>query len=185
MKYINVLMVLVALGFSCTISNDKADLIIKNAIIWTANPEQPQAGTMAIRDGRILAIGDDVDKYLGPDTEVIDTEAKLALGSDWFVAPPIPLLGIYAAVKRRTLDDKNPDGWVPEQKITIEQALMAYTIAGAYASFDEDLKGLLETGKLADFVIMDQNLLEIDPVAIKDVKVLMTLVGGKKVYELE
>ncbi len=138
----------------------------------------------AIDDGRWAedVIGAERIKTTYAFKSLLDAEARIALGSDWFVAPPIPLLGIYAAVTRRTLDDENPDGWVPEQKITVEQALMAYTIAGAYASFEEDVKGSLEVDKFADFVILDQNLFEIDPVAIKDAKVLMTFVGGKKVY---
>jgi predicted amidohydrolase YtcJ len=141
----------------------------------------------AIDDGRWAAdvIGAERIKTTYAFKSLLDADAKLALGSDWFVAPPIPLMGIYAAVTRRTLDGKNPDGWVPEQKITVEQALIGYTMSGAYASFEEYIKGSLEPGKLADFVILDQNLLEIDPVAIKDAKVLMTFVGGMKVYELE
>jgi predicted amidohydrolase YtcJ len=141
----------------------------------------------AIDDGRwaVNAIGEERIKTTYAFKSLLDAEAKLAFGSDWFVAPPIPLLGIYAAVTRRTLDDKNPDGWVPEQKISVEEALKAYTISGAYASFEEDIKGSLETGKLADFVILDQNLLTIDPVTIKDAKVLMTFVGGRKVYQPE
>ena len=141
----------------------------------------------AIDDGRWAedVIGPERIKTTYAFKSLLDADAKLALGSDWFVAPPIPLMGIYAAVTRRTLDGETPDGWVPEQKISVEQALIGYTITSAYASFEEDVKGSLEPGKLADFVILDQNLLEIDPVAIKDVKVLMTFVGGKKVYELK
>ncbi len=100
------------------------------------------------------------------------------------MAPPFPLYGIYAALTRRTLDGKNPDGWIPEQKISLEQALTAYTINAAYASFEENLKGSLEPGKLADFVVLEKNLFEIDPIEIKDVKVLQTWVGGKKVFEI-
>ena len=109
----------------------------------------------------------------------------MAFGSDWFVAPPTPLEGIYAAVTRRTLDDKNPDGWVPEQKISVEQALTAYTKNAAYASFDEDLKGTLEKGKLADFVVISDNLFKVDPVKIKDLHIRQTWVGGRKVYDSE
>ncbi len=108
----------------------------------------------------------------------------LAFGSDWFVAPPSPLEGIYAAVTRRTLDNKNPGGWIPEQKISVEQALKAYTNGGAYASFEEHSKGSLEKGKLADFVMLDQDLFKVLPEKIKDVKITATYVGGKKVYGL-
>jgi predicted amidohydrolase YtcJ len=112
---------------------------------------------------------------------LLDAKARLAFGSDWFVAPATPLEGIYAAVTRRTIDDKNPDGWVPAQKITVEEALRAYTANGAYASFDESRKGTLAAGKLADLVIVDRDLFSIQPEEIRDAKVVATVVGGKVV----
>jgi predicted amidohydrolase YtcJ len=115
--------------------------------------------------------------------DLIDTGARPAFGSDWFVAPPTPLEGIYAAVTRRTLDNANPAGWVPQQKISVEDALRGYTQNAAYAGFQEDQLGSLEAGKLADFVVLDQNLLEIDPAAIREVKILQTVIGGKTIYE--
>jgi predicted amidohydrolase YtcJ len=111
-----------------------------------------------------------------------DAGVLLAFGSDWFVAPPSPLTGIYAAVTRRTLDNKNPQGWIPEQKITVERALKAYTSGGAYAAFEENIKGTLEAGKLGDFVILDQDLFKVAPEKISEVKVVATYVGGKKVF---
>ena len=99
------------------------------------------------------------------------------------MAPPTPLEGIYAAVTRRTLDDRNPDGWVPAQKITVVEALRAYTTSAAYASYEENEKGSLETGKLADFVMIDRDLTTIAPEAIRDAKVVLTVVGGKAVFE--
>lgn len=111
--------------------------------------------------------------------------ATLAFGSDWPVAPASPLMGIYAATTRRTLDGKNPDGWIPKQKISVEQSLLAFTKNAAFASFDEPLKGSLEVGKLADFVILSDDLTQIEPKAIKEVYVLETYVGGKKLFERE
>ena len=113
---------------------------------------------------------------------LLDAKAHLAFGSDWFVAPPTPLEGIYAAVTRRTLDEKNPGGWVPEQKISVEEALRAYTATAAYASFDEDRKGTLTVGRAADLVMLDRNIFEIPPEEIRHVKVLLTMVGGRPVF---
>ena len=112
-----------------------------------------------------------------------DTRARLAFGSDWPVAPATPLEGIYAAVTRRTLDDKHPDGWIPEQKITVEDALRAYTVDAAYATFEEKDKGSLAPGRLADVVIIDRDLTKIDPQTIRDAKIEYTIVGGRIVYD--
>ncbi|MEE2994298.1 MAG: amidohydrolase family protein [Gemmatimonadota bacterium] len=114
---------------------------------------------------------------------LVGAGAKLVLGRDWFVAPPMPLEGIYAAVTRRTLDDKNPEGWVPEQRISVEEALQGYTVNAADASFEEDIKGSLEPGKLADLIIIDRDLTAIPPEQIREAKVILTVVGGKVVYE--
>jgi predicted amidohydrolase YtcJ len=113
----------------------------------------------------------------------MDANALVAFGSDWPVAPASVLEGIYAAVTRRTIDDKNPGGWVPEQKLLVEQALRAYTINGAYASFEEDVKGSLEVGKFADFVFINASLFEVDPITIKDLKIIKTYLGGQLVYD--
>jgi predicted amidohydrolase YtcJ len=139
----------------------------------------------AIDDGRWAekVIGHERAKTTYAFRSLLDTHAHVAFGSDWFVAPPTPLDGIYAAVTRRTLDDKNPNGWIPEQKITVEEALRAYTIGAAYASFDEANRGSLERGKLADFVIIDRDLTRVPPETIRDARIVMTFVGGKAVYD--
>src|SRR6202035_2816043 len=105
--------------------------------------------------------------------------AKLVFGSDWPVAPLDPIRGIYAAVTRRTLDGKNPGGWVPEQKITVEEAVRAYTSAGAWAEFSERDKGTLEPGKLADIVVLSDDIFQIPPDKTWDVKATLTIAGGK------
>ncbi len=112
----------------------------------------------------------------------LNAGVKLSFGSDWTVAPMNAILGIYAAVTRRTLDDRNPDGWVPEQKISVEDAIKCYTINSAYASYEENIKGSIESGKLADLVVLSDDILSIDPVNIKDVKVDMTIFDGKIIY---
>ena len=113
---------------------------------------------------------------------LLDAKAALTFGSDWSVAPLKPLEGIYAAVTRRTLDDKNPNGWYPVQKISVEQALRCYTNNNAYAGFQETKLGMLKAGMLADFVVLSENLFDITPEKIKDVKVLKTVVNGKEVF---
>jgi predicted amidohydrolase YtcJ len=114
---------------------------------------------------------------------LLDSGTVLAFGSDSPVASMNALYGMYAAVTRRTLDDKNPDGWIPEQKITVDQAVRGFTWGSAYAEFQENIKGTLEVGKLADFVLISDDIFRIDPVKIRDAKVLMTVVDGIIVYE--
>jgi predicted amidohydrolase YtcJ len=113
---------------------------------------------------------------------LLDTRATLAFGSDWFVAPPTPLEGIYAAVTRRTLDDRHHDGWVSAQKISVEDALTAYTRGAAYASFEERDKGMIAPGMLADVTVIDRDLRAIPAPEIRAARVTRTVVGGKTVF---
>jgi predicted amidohydrolase YtcJ len=94
-------------------------------------------------------------------------------------------MGIYAAVTRRSLDGQFPDGWEPEQKISVSEAVHAYTYQAAYASHEEDIKGSLEPGKLADLVVLSDDIFSIDPVSIEDVKVDMTIFDGEVIFERE
>lgn len=114
---------------------------------------------------------------------ILDSGGVLAFGSDSPVAPIDPIFGVYAAVTRRTLDDKNPGGWIPEQKITVDEAVRAFTWGSAYAEFQDGVKGTLEVGKLADLVMLSDDIFTIDPVKIRDVKVLTTIVDGRVVFE--
>lgn len=107
----------------------------------------------------------------------------LAFGTDWDVAPLNPMLGVYAAVTRATLDGKNPNGWFPEQKLTVAEAVHAYTMGSAYAEFQEKEKGSITAGKLADMVLVSEDIFSIDPTKIRDVKVLKTIVGGKVIWD--
>ena len=112
----------------------------------------------------------------------LDRGVTLAFGTDWPVAPLDPMLGLYAAVTRATLDGKNPGGWIPEEKITPAEAIEAYTMGAAFAEFQEREKGSITTGKLADMVILSDNIFDLKPEAIRNVKVKTTIVGGKVVY---
>jgi predicted amidohydrolase YtcJ len=139
----------------------------------------------AIDDGRWAGkrIGPERIKTTYAFRDLEDAGANTAFGSDWTVAPIDPLLGIYAAVTRRTTDGANPEGWVPEQKITVEEAVTAYTLNSAYAAFLEDELGTLEPGKYADLVVLDQDIFTIDAAEIQNVKVALTVVEGEIVYE--
>ena len=97
--------------------------------------------------------------------------------------PLNPMLGLYAAVTRQTLDGNPADGWFPDEKLSVEEAIQAYTLNSAYASFEENIKGSITEGKLADLVILSDNLLEIDPSKIKDVEVKTTIFNGKIIYQ--
>ena len=138
----------------------------------------------AIDDGRWAdrVIGTERSKTTYAFRSLIDAGARVTFGSDWYVAPATPIEGIYAAVTRRTIDGANPAGWVPEQKITVEEALRAYTSDAAYASFEEDIKGTIKVGMLADLVLLDRDLTAIAPETIPETQVLATIVGGKIVY---
>ncbi len=139
----------------------------------------------AIDDGRwaLKRIGVERGKGTYAFRTFLDTGVRLAFGSDWTVATMDPLWGMYAAVTRRTLDDKNPGGWYPEQKITLAEAIEAYTLGSAYAEMAEGKKGSITVGKLADLVILDADVLAIAPEKLKDVKPAATIVGGKIVYQ--
>ncbi len=116
---------------------------------------------------------------------LIESGAMVAFGSDWWVAPIDPLQGIYAAVTRRTLDGRNPGGWMPEERVSVEDAVRAYTLNAAYASGEERIKGSLTPGKLADIAILSRDIFSIDPVSIAEVQVDMTILHGEIVYERE
>lgn len=139
----------------------------------------------AIDDGRWCdkRIGKERAKGTYVFRSLLEAGATLAFGTDWTVAPLNPMISIYAAVTRRTLDGKHPGGWVPEQKISVAEAVRAYTVGSAYAEFTEKVKGTIAPGKLADVVILDQNIFEIDSVQIENVNVVLTLMDGRVVYE--
>ena len=131
------------------------------------------------------------EKRIGPERSkgtyafrtLLDSGAVLAFGSDWTVAPLNPLDGIKAAVTRQTLDGKHPDGWIPEQKISIDEAVRAYTMGSACAEFEDQVKGSITAGKLADLVMLDRDIYAIAPSDIDKARVVLTIMDGKVVYE--
>ncbi|NIM89729.1 MAG: amidohydrolase family protein [Candidatus Aminicenantes bacterium] len=138
----------------------------------------------AIDDGRWAEkkIGKKRCQYTFAFQSLLEKGVLLACGSDWYIAPLDPLAGIYAAVTRQTTDGKNPQGWMPKEKISLEEAIKGYTLNGAYTEFSEEVKGSIESGKVADLVVLDQNIFKIPPEDIKKAKVKMTIMDGKIVY---
>ena len=131
------------------------------------------------------------EKRIGPERSkgtyafrsLLEAGVVLAFGSDWTVAPLNPLEGIKAAVTRQTLDGKHPDGWIPEQKLTLDQAVRAYTVGSAYAEFGEKVKGSITPGKLADLVMLDRDLYQLKPAEIDQARVVLTVMDGQIVWE--
>lgn len=119
-----------------------------------------------------------------PYRSFLDNGVTLAIGTDWCVAPLNPMLTLYAATTRATLDGKNPAGWIPEQKLTMTDAVTAYTSGSAYAEFQELDKGSITPGKLADMVLLSDNIFRMDPALVRDVKVDTTIMGGKIIYQI-
>ena len=139
----------------------------------------------AIDDGRWAErrIGAERVKTTYAFRTLLDNGVRLAFGTDWTVAPLNPMLTLYAATTRATLDGKNPNGWVPEQKLTIDEAVTAYTTGSAFAEFQERDKGRIARGQLADMVILSEDIFSIPAARIKDVKVLATIAGGTIVHQ--
>jgi predicted amidohydrolase YtcJ len=139
----------------------------------------------AIDDGRWA------EKELGPERIqssyawrlLLDHHAVLAFGSDWPVAPLDPLIGIYAAATRRTLDGKNPEGWVPKERITVAEAVHAYTVGSAFAEHQEKVKGSIEAGKLADLAVLSDDIFRIATTDLDKVRVYMTVFDGSVIYQ--
>ncbi len=159
----------------------------------TAIERAAQAGIIAsaqpyhaIDDGRWAEqrIGPERLKTTYAFRSILDAGGLLSFGSDWPVAPLAPLEGIYAAVTRRTTDGANPNGWVPQEKITVEEALAAYTATNAYAGFSDDETGTLVQGKQADFIVLSADPRQVPAIEIPEIKVLQTVIGGETVYTL-
>jgi predicted amidohydrolase YtcJ len=172
-----------------------ADTIIINAVVHTMDPAQPTAEAVAVYGNRIVAVGStkDIRKLAGPNTRTINANGHLLLPG-FNDAPPNSVSPAFktclraltsASIKRcwTTLDGKNPKGWVPEQKISVDETVRAYTLGSAYAEFQENVKGSISVGKLADLVLLSRDIFKIDPNEIENVKVVLTMVDGRVVFE--
>lgn len=114
---------------------------------------------------------------------ILDTGGRIAFGSDWPVVTLDPWQGLQTAVTRQTEEGFPPGGFVPEQRLTVAQAVDAYTLGAAFAGRRESTEGSLEPGKVADLIMVSQNIFEIDPHKLSQTKVLLTVVGGRVVYQ--
>jgi predicted amidohydrolase YtcJ len=127
---------------------------------------------------------------LGPDRlkgayawhSVLKSGARLAFGTDFPVESPNPFPGLSAAISRQDINGQPPGGWIPSERVTLGEALRAYTRGSAYAGFAEDRIGALEPGKWADFILVDRDPAKVDPQSLARTQVLETWVGGKKVW---
>jgi len=141
-----------------------------------------------VQPGFIWEIGENYISQLGPERAaktkpfrtLLDNNILMAFSSDRPVIDGAPLLGIHAAVNEKTM---NGHDYAPMEKISVEEALRCYTINGAYTTFEENIKGSIEVGKLADLVILAEDLTRVAPERVKDIRVMATMVGGEYVYE--
>jgi len=149
-------------------------LFTENSVIASVQPYH------IIDDGRWAEplIGPARANYSFPLKSFEDNNVQWAFGSDWDVAPASPILGIYAAVTRATLDGKNPGGWIPNQKIDVPSSVLGYTAGAAYAEFAENIKGKIAPGYLADIVVLNQDIFTIPLQDIQNVQVTLTMVNG-------
>ena len=135
------------------------------------------------RPSAILIFGVNSTTQTLPMLSLLETRARVAFGTDWAFAPPGPLEGLFAAVLREQIDGSRPQGWTPTERITLAQAIEAYTATAAYASFDERTKGRLVVGHLADFVVLDKDLLSVPPRGIRSVSIALTVVNGQIIFD--
>jgi predicted amidohydrolase YtcJ len=147
----------------------------------TANYQALWAYLDGERQAEIEAIGPDRASRMFAIRNMLDSGARVVFGSDWISESMNPLYSIQVAVTRRPPDGSEP-AWLPEQRITLEQALRAYTIDGARLAGQEQLTGSIEVGKAADLVLLERNLFEVDEMEISQVPVLRTLLDGRTVY---
>jgi len=188
-------LLVVVLLSSLPLHAEPADLILRNARVCTVEPSQPWASAVVISGNQISAVLDadaDLEKYRGAYAfrSLIENGATLVFGSGWGGSPAAdyevhPKYLPHAAVNRTTIKGVPEGGWFPREKISMREALRAYTINAARAALDGERRGSLKAGKLADIVVWDQNLMEMDPGKILSANVDMTIVDGKMVYERE
>ncbi len=163
-----------------TISPTDIPRFARLGVVASMEPIHADPGTTEVW---LAAVGPVRERYAFAWAELLRSGARLVLGSDWPASISLdPIRGLHSAVNRRTIDGQPPNGWVPQQRLSIAQALRAYTYWGAYASFEEGIKGRLAPGMLADVIVFSQDLFSIDPMKIHQTRVVLTLFDGKVIY---
>jgi predicted amidohydrolase YtcJ len=129
------------------------------------------------------AIGPERLPYSFPWASLQRSGARLVFSSDWPAAIALdPIRGLHNAVNRRTIEGQPPKGWLPQERLKLVDALRAYTQAGAYASYEELIKGRIAPGMLADLIVLSQDLFKIEPAKIFQTRVAMTVFNGKVIF---
>jgi predicted amidohydrolase YtcJ len=165
-----------------TVSPDDIPRFAALDVMASMEPIHADPGTMEVW---IRAIGKDREPNSFNWAEMLKNNVNLVYSSDWPACIDInPVRGIHVAVNRRTPEGFPENGWIPEQKISIAQAMKAYTYMGAYSSFEENLKGQIKPGQLADVIVFSQDLFTIDPMKTFETKVMLTVFDGKVIYSL-
>jgi hypothetical protein len=153
----------------------------KLGVMASMEPIHADPGTVEVWS---KAVGSERLKYAFAWSSLLKSGARLVYSSDWPAAISVdPIRGLHSAVNRRTVDGKPPRGWVPEQRLSLVDALRAYTQAGAYSSFEEGIKGRIAPGMLADIVVFSQDLFKIDPMKIHETRVVLTVFDGKVIFQ--
>lgn len=166
-----------------TISPDDLPRFAKSGILASMEPIHADPATVGVWSN---AIGEERLPWSFAWKSILESGAQLVFSSDWPACISLdPIRGIHVAVNRRDPLGFPETGWIPEEKISIYEAMKAYTSMGAYSSFEENKKGLIKAGHLADLIVFSQDLFSIDPMEIHKTKIEMTILDGKKIFERE
>jgi predicted amidohydrolase YtcJ len=164
-----------------TIAPEDIPRFARLGVIASMEPIHADPGTAEVWS---KAVGAERLKYAFAWQSLLKSGARLVYSSDWPAAISVdPIRGLHSAVNRRTTDGKPPRGWVAEQRISVSDALRAYTQGGSYSSFEESIKGRIAPGMLADIAVLSQDLFKIDPMRIHETRVTMTVFDGKVIYQ--
>jgi len=166
-----------------TISPEDIPRFATLGVLPSMEPIHAEPGTVSVwADG----VGKKRLPYSFAWASILKAQGHLVFSSDWPACVSInPIRGLHTAITRMTIEGEPKGGWIPEQKISITDALKAYTQGGAFSSLEENLKGKIAPGYLADFIVLSQDLFSIDPMKTYQTKVLMTIFDGKIIFDAD